>query len=76
MKILLGRETVFDAGKMKVLPKANYSEDESPDAQDLYARTKLLGEVSGQNCPTIRTSIVGHELQGSNGLLVWFLSQH
>lgn len=53
----------------------NYREDDSPDAEDLYGRSKLLGEVTGQDCITIRTSMIGRELIGSHGLLEWFLSQ-
>lgn len=55
--------------------KGNYSEDDVPDAPDLYGRTKLLGEISGPGCLTVRTSIVGHELDGRRGLVEWFLSQ-
>ena len=55
--------------------KGNYSEDDLPDAPDLYGRTKLLGEVAGPGCMTLRTSIIGHELVGRRGLLEWFLSQ-
>lgn len=55
--------------------KGNYSEDDTPDAEDLYGRTKLLGEVTGANCLTIRTSMIGRELAGAHGLLEWFLSQ-
>lgn len=53
----------------------NYSEDDFPDAADLYGRSKLLGEVTGSNSITLRTSIIGHELQSSHGLIGWFLKQ-
>lgn len=53
----------------------NYAETDSPDAEDLYGRTKLLGEVADEGCLTIRTSMIGRELQGVHGLLEWFLSQ-
>lgn len=53
----------------------NYSEADRTDAEDLYGRTKLLGEVAGKNCLTIRTSMIGRELAGSHGLVEWFLSQ-
>lgn len=53
----------------------NYSEDDTPDAADLYGRTKLLGEVGGEGCLTIRTSMIGRELEGSHGLVEWFLAQ-
>ena len=55
--------------------KGNYSEDDMPDPVDLYGRSKLLGEVAGARCLTIRTSMIGRELKGSHGLLEWFLSQ-
>ncbi len=55
--------------------RGNYSEDDVPDAPDLYGRTKLLGEVTGPGCLTLRTSIVGHELVGRHGLIEWFLAQ-
>jgi dTDP-4-dehydrorhamnose reductase len=53
----------------------NYEESDSPDAEDLYGRTKLLGEVAGPGCLTLRTSIIGHEVNTKHGLLEWFLSQ-
>lgn len=52
-----------------------YSEDDFPDAEDLYGRSKLLGEVIGRNNLTLRTSLIGHELNTKNSLLEWFLSQ-
>lgn len=52
-----------------------YRIEDTPDARDLYGRSKLLGEVGGRNCLTLRTSIVGHELSQNTGLLEWFLSQ-
>lgn len=55
--------------------KGLYREDDISDAEDLYGKTKYLGEVSGPNCLTIRTSIIGRELSGANGLLEWFLAQ-
>lgn len=55
--------------------KGNYKEDDFSDAGDLYGRTKYLGETSGQGGVTLRTSIIGHELGTTSGLLEWFLSQ-
>jgi len=52
-----------------------YTESDIPDPVDLYGRTKLLGEVADGRCLTIRTSIIGRELSGANGLLEWFLGQ-
>jgi dTDP-4-dehydrorhamnose reductase len=53
-----------------------YRETDEPDAVDLYGRSKQLGEITEeQNVVTLRTSIIGHELGTSHGLLEWFLSQ-
>jgi dTDP-4-dehydrorhamnose reductase len=53
--------------------KGMYTEQDSADAEDLYGRSKLLGEVQGENCLTLRTSIIGPELKTTSGLLEWFL---
>jgi len=55
--------------------KGNYSETDQPDAEDLYGRSKLLGEVVEPHCLTLRTSIIGPELSRRTGLLEWILSQ-
>ena len=55
--------------------KGNYTEQDNPDPVDLYGRTKLLGEVNYNNCLTLRTSIIGRELNSQNSLVEWFLSQ-
>jgi dTDP-4-dehydrorhamnose reductase len=55
--------------------KGNYSESDVSDAEDLYGRSKYLGEVDRPHCVTIRTSMIGRELRSSNGLLEWFLAQ-
>lgn len=54
--------------------KGNYSEGDFPDAEDLYGRSKLLGEVHGAGGLTLRTSIIGRELGTRQGLVEWFLS--
>lgn len=54
--------------------RGNYSDDEVPDAIDLYGRSKALGEVDAPNCLTLRTSIIGRELQTEHSLVDWFLS--
>ena len=54
--------------------KGMYTETDPSDAQDLYGRTKLLGEVDGPGCLTLRSSMVGRELRATNGLVEWFLS--
>jgi len=55
--------------------KGNYSEENFPDAKDLYGRTKYLGEINYSHCITLRTSIIGHELLRKVGLVEWFLSR-
>ena len=55
--------------------RGDYREDDPADAQDLYGRSKLLGEVSEPPCLTLRTSMVGAELVRKSGLLEWFLAQ-
>lgn len=54
--------------------KGMYTEDDRPDADDLYGRTKLLGEVTTSGALTIRTSMIGRELRGTSGLVEWLLS--
>ncbi len=55
--------------------KGNYKESDPADAEDLYGRTKYLGEVYDKNCLTLRTSIIGIELSRKKSLLEWFLAQ-
>lgn len=55
--------------------KGNYLETDQSDAEDLYGRTKFLGEVTYPHCITLRTSIIGRELKSCLGLIEWFLGQ-
>ena len=55
--------------------KGGYIESDPFDVQDLYGVTKFIGEVNDPHSISIRTSIIGHELQQKKGLLEWFLSQ-
>lgn len=55
--------------------KGGYVESDFPDAGDIYGRSKFLGEVDYPNAITLRTSIIGHELEGRRSLVGWFLSQ-
>ena len=52
-----------------------YSESHIPDGHDLYAKTKILGEINDSNAITLRSSLIGHELKNKLSLLEWFLSQ-
>lgn len=65
----ISTDCVFDG------TKGNYSEQDRADAADLYGRTKLLGEVVDGGAVTLRTSIIGHELNSTHGLIDWFLTQ-
>lgn len=67
--ILISSDAVF-SGK-----DGNYDEYSIPDAEDGYGISKILGEINGEHILTIRTSIIGHELRGKDGLLEWLLAQ-
>ena len=55
--------------------KGGDRESDPSDAEDLYGKSKYLGEVDYPHAITLRTSIIGHELQSAHGLIDWFLSQ-
>lgn len=68
--ILVSTDCVFSGNK------GNYLETDFPDCDDLYGRSKLLGEIADNDkVLTIRTSIIGPELRGGHSLVNWFLSQ-
>lgn len=43
--------------------------------EDIYGRSKFLGEICDNHNLTIRTSIIGPELKEGFGLFHWFMSQ-
>lgn len=49
----------------------NYKESSSPDAVDLYGRSKILGELNNAHVLTIRTSFVGREIKTFANLFEW-----
>ena len=56
--------------------KGNYIEDDYKDGEDMYAKTKILGEVLDDTNLTIRTSLIGPELKDNGeGLFQWFMKQ-
>jgi dTDP-4-dehydrorhamnose reductase len=67
--VQLGTDCVF-SGK-----KGNYTEKDRPDPEDVYGVSKLLGEADGRGALTLRTSMIGPELQRKTGLVEWFLAQ-
>jgi len=61
-------DCVFDGGR------GMYTEQDTPNALDLYGKSKQLGEITQENALTIRSSIIGRELNTSHSLIEWFLS--
>jgi dTDP-4-dehydrorhamnose reductase len=56
--------------------RGRYREDDLSDAEDLYGKSKFLGETPhAANALTLRTSIIGRELFHHKSLLDWFLQQ-
>lgn len=56
--------------------KGMYTEDDISDAEDLYGKSKYIGELHDLSYAiTLRTSIIGHELNSNASLVDWFLSQ-
>ncbi len=55
--------------------KGNYREEDLPDPLDVYGRSKLLGEVTGEGALTLRTSMIGLGLYRKTSLVDWFLAQ-
>lgn len=56
--------------------KGNYTEEDFRDADDIYGRSKALGELMNDRDLTIRTSIIGPELKkNGEGLFHWFMNQ-
>ncbi len=68
--IHISSDCVFDG------VKGNYTEDDIPNAKDIYGLTKKDGEIQdNKNTVTLRTSFIGHEISSNLSLLAWFLSQ-
>lgn len=56
--------------------KGNYNEEDFKDGAGFYAVSKSLGEINNTKDLTIRTSIIGPELnQNGIGLFHWFMQQ-
>jgi len=55
--------------------RGDYVEEDLTDAEDLYGKTKYLGELAYDHAITLRTSIVGRDLFNEVSLIDWFLAQ-
>jgi dTDP-4-dehydrorhamnose reductase len=57
--------------------KGNYTENDLSDVSndDLYGRSKLIGEPHGKNVLTLRTSMIGPEIAHKKSFLEWFLQE-
>ena len=67
--IHISTDCVFDG------ERGMYLESDWPNARDLYGRTKLLGEVVSDNSITLRTSIIGHEIDQAKVCLNGFFDK-
>lgn len=68
--IHISTDCVFSGNKIG----GGYTESDFQDADDVYGRTKALGEVINERDLTIRTSIIGPELkENGEGLFHWFM---
>jgi dTDP-4-dehydrorhamnose reductase len=67
--VQIGTDCVFSGAK------GQYIETDFHDAQDLYGRSKSLGEIPHQNLSILRASIIGLENKSSRSLLSWLISQ-
>src|SRR5690606_26656327 len=57
--------------------KGQYREEDVSDAEDLYGKSKYIGELHDlPHAVTLRTSIIGHELESATSLVDWFLAQN
>jgi dTDP-4-dehydrorhamnose reductase len=66
--IQIGTDCVFSGNK------GNYTEIDKHDPNDLYGRTKSLGEIPHPRLTIIRASIIGIEEGANKSLLSWLLS--
>lgn len=56
--------------------RGSYTEDDAPDGETFYDRSKALGELNDGKNITLRNSIVGPDVNPAGiGLMNWFLQQ-
>lgn len=51
-----------------------YNEDSKHDCDDVYGKTKSLGEINSKNYFNLRCSIIGEEIKSHKSLISWFIS--
>lgn len=54
--------------------EGKYKETNKHDCEDVYGKTKSLGEIKSKNFYNIRCSIIGPELNNKLSLLEWFIN--
>ena len=54
--------------------KGDYLDNDIPDAEDNYGKSKASGEVNSKNTLTIRSSMVGREIFNKTELFEWVVS--
>ena len=54
----------------------NYNEESNTTGEDIYGKTKALGEIKYPHTLTVRSSFIGRELTGQTELLEWLISQN
>ena len=54
--------------------KGNYLDNDIPDADDLYGKTKGKGEINSNATITIRSSMIGREVYNHTELFEWLYS--
>lgn len=68
--IHVSTDCVFDG------ESGGYNEESCPNAKDTYGKSKALGEVINDRSVTLRTSIVGPDMNENGvGLFKWFMTQ-
>jgi len=68
--VTIATDCLFDGKKV-----CAYKEIDIPSSYDAYGMSKYLGELHYGKHLTLRTSIIGHELNSNVSLLDWFLSE-
>jgi len=68
--IQIGTDCVFSG------ESGEYSENSFMDANDLYGKSKIVGEIESNNKHILRSSIIGPEVGNGYSLMNWFLKNN